>query len=306
MWRNVFICLLAFLPTIATNQEITSVQFEPRNKLQVSYQFPKTLGASHFKLVHGLILVEATVDGKTGTFVIDTGTPGLVLNAQPTSIDTSFTASHLSGKVEIGSRKVGTLNWLGLQQRNVYAYEVDLSDFERRLNHPIAGLLGTDILDEVELFLDFERQLVLLFPLENSSLHRFSTPKERFSLQTSNGIYFLDLMHNGQLLRLALDTGCGDNLLDTKTWESLQLTDRTEEGELVRLRSVLGGEQLAPLSEPLLLSFPGGYESEQAFVLANMEHVADIGVHLDGVLGLPFFRSHRISLRLKEQLLLRW
>lgn len=171
--------------------------------------------ATGFRLVNGLILVTAKVDGVKGEFVLDTGAPTLTLNGahyRPPAGQATLGRGTRGVNGAIGGISyyhLRTFDWSGfrLAERDVATY--DLSAIERRVKRPVMGLIGYGVFKRYALTLDYRaRRLVLAMPAARSTgattfplTMRAHLPVARFEIA-------------GQSVLLGLDTGAQNDLLD--------------------------------------------------------------------------------------------
>jgi len=113
-----------------------------------------------FKMIEGMMLVEATMNNQQGNYIIDTGAPTLVINQQPTHSTTQ--GRGISQGLTTAEMQVKTFEWSGIHKENVFAFQVDISHLEAISGETIAGIIGYDILKEVELLVDYSTKSVQL------------------------------------------------------------------------------------------------------------------------------------------------
>ena len=114
-----------------------------------------------FTMLEGMMVVEATVNNQKGNFIIDTGAPTLVLNERPVSKE-QVAGRGISEGLVTAEVTVKAFNWSGINKTNVAAFKVDISHLERVSGKELAGIIGYDILKEVELLVDYAAQTVQL------------------------------------------------------------------------------------------------------------------------------------------------
>ena len=174
-----------------------------------------------FTQIGKLIVINGSVDGREGNFIVDTGIPGLILNSRffkGNSIDVPF--SDLNGKkVEA----VGVLKYLHIQNMEILAkgLVIDLSKLEKNIGIPIHGLIGTRVFRKFELFVDLESMELTLIRLKSGQIrHRYTVPPiDTLDFFWKGYMVCLKMKFGGKNLYLGLDTGAEISLI-TPTLES--------------------------------------------------------------------------------------
>jgi AcrR family transcriptional regulator len=93
-----FICLLSIKSSLFSNSE--------------------DLKPNSFEMVNGIIFVEAYLNGQAGTYIIDTGSPVLLLNNSDLS-GKAITVSSATGDQSIREVDVSSFKWAGLKKINI-------------------------------------------------------------------------------------------------------------------------------------------------------------------------------------------
>jgi predicted aspartyl protease len=188
----------------------------------------------------GVILVAVTVDGRAGTFLIDTG------SAQ-SCIDARF-ASHLQAGSEANEQvrepyrdatansvRIETFRVGSIHLHNLEMLSIDLANF-LEAGRSIDGILGTDILRRFIVRLDF-----------SSNSARFTT-KNHFvagarvvGLEPFNDLYRTPVEIEGTPTALLLDTGTNSTNISSAAWSRIT-TDWQPKLTLDGVRSTGSGD----------------------------------------------------------------
>lgn len=111
-----------------------------------------------------LILIEGTVNGKKGFFILDLGATGLVLNKQYFSgtSNNMLKAYGVNGALSsletcIANLTIGEIIW-----KNKEATLLPLSYLENSREKQILGLVGGNLFRKSELIIDFQEKVLLL------------------------------------------------------------------------------------------------------------------------------------------------
>lgn len=111
-----------------------------------------------FELRQGMILVEGDINGQSGSFILDTGSPGLVLNKKYFTGTPSTTLAYgFNTKVEVQALVISLFRWECIEKKRITSWVLDLAEMERGLGEKILGLIGYEILQEKELLVDYEK-----------------------------------------------------------------------------------------------------------------------------------------------------
>lgn len=178
------------------------------------------------KRAHNLILIEGTIDSIQGNFILDFGSPYLVLNAtyfRDYRTDYSRIAASASGIAGYARRTdVEQLDLGGLVYEDLDADVTELGNIENSRGVQILGLLGVNLFTDFEVELDLKQSILKLHRLDKQGLPLKSisisaeTPSIQMPIQVYNNIILLEGAIAGKKLRFTLDTGAEVNLLDKR------------------------------------------------------------------------------------------
>ncbi|UOR04127.1 aspartyl protease family protein [Hymenobacter aerilatus] len=246
------------------------------------------------RIQNGLLLVTAEVDGQRGDFFLDSGAPALLLNKMrfgSSASGSTVVASQLRGVNGTGASfdyyHATNFNWQGISFHNRDVPTLDLTDLARRAGvSELLGLIGYNLLSQYAVTLDYAAQTVTL---------RKPTPDK-----STEGLPFVMRGHlpvvearvAGETLRLALDCGAQQNLLDVRYAAAFASQLRNSEtvqlaGTDQKARSVTSGElrKLQLVQGPTFRNQPTVFSS-----ISHLNQKPD-QVTLDGLLGYPMFRQ---------------
>ncbi|MBX2873048.1 MAG: retropepsin-like domain-containing protein [Saprospiraceae bacterium] len=277
--------------------------------------FNNTLQGSYttvpFHLEGKLIIIQATVDGQVGNFILDTGISDLLLNSRYFEGDqTEQRFLGLNGQggtlelsrptVQIGNQSWGRLN----------AKIVPMVAIERSKGIRIHGLLGTDIFRKFTLLIDYRKRKLQLYPLdrkgENSTFAQESLPKEILAFKYKGGTPLIGL-HLGDIeLKLTLDTGAEVNLFDNKYLDQLRafIGQRRQH----RLYSFGNEAREATFTSLSGVRTTKGEVAEMNTAFASLDHYNRhvIGPKTDGILGYEFLQQFRVAINFKKREVYLW
>jgi hypothetical protein len=124
-----------------------------------------------FTMAGKLIAVKILLNGKYRTFILDSGSPKVILNSKyiskkDTTKKTISASKGVSGNIsgmDIGN--VEQLDFYGIQLNNQEVITMDLSHLEESLETNFYGLIGYDLIKDYDLIFDYEKlKLTLINP----------------------------------------------------------------------------------------------------------------------------------------------
>lgn len=267
-----------------------------------------------FRLAGNSILVDATVNGQPGHYLIDTGSPELMLNS-----------SYFHGVAKPGERTtvvdfrgggapakylpVKTFSVGDVEMRRELALVTDLVPLESLKGTAIHGIIGHASLKHFELFFDFPNLTLTFHQIGKKGElphHTYpEVPSMFFDLGVSGHLPYVSTKVGGKKVRFGIDTGAEVNLLNKSFYQKTHLT-------LMRPRSInIGGitGRVNERQQGILICSTIGLPSENGMRVT----VSDIGplndalpIKLDGLLGVPFLKKGKCSINFKKKELCIW
>jgi hypothetical protein len=260
--------------------------------------------------VGNLIIVEATVDGLRGNFILDTGAPYLILNAtyfrDYEEVD-DFASTDINGQQQSQRiLRVGKLKINELYYENLEADVSDLSNIENKRNIKILGLLGVNLFMRTEIEIDLRAQQLMVFKVDRKGnyLDRTALIKQAdYSLPFdlyNNAIVALGT-RNGVDLNFCFDSGAEVILLDN------DLPGAVYEYVRIRSRKALvgaGGGQAEVLYGSLFgLTFGAPLKVCQVMV-ADLELIGKAyGYQVAGFVGNDLLRQGIVNLNFRKEVM---
>ena len=260
------------------------------------------------KRAGNLILIDGKVDGQTGTFILDTGAPGLVLNA--TYFRESKPAQKGQGQGITGSRMkrrtkhISQFSFAGLVFEHLKADVLNLGHIENVRNIKILGLIGTAFIRDYEVVLDINQKSMRMYRIDNKGNYVAPCPdKTQYSvhhdIQFINNVIVTKIPVGGKNVRFCIDTGAEHNVLDfnnhRNVMKTISITSRRKlQGANSERIEVLYGvmndfalsEQQFPLMQVVLLD------------MTSMRAAYDIFVK--GMLGFDFFKQGVVRINTRK------
>lgn len=286
------------------------LQFRKDRDDSASYVIP-------FNRSGNLILLQAKADTTEGNFILDTGCPNLVLNityfrdyqsVAPDEMRNGITASEFSISQTV-------VNDFSLGPFHYYKVKTDLANLgniENSKGVKILGLIGTGLLKQFEMIIDYEKNLLYLHRIgrKEASTYRHDLLKDTalyqvVPIQLTEGRIILKTTLAGKKIRLVIDSGAESNLLDSrlpnKVFEMVNITGRT-------ILSGAGNKNVEVLKGDLsALVIGNSAVKELPVLITNLEKTCfSLGGCVDGVLGFDYLSLKKIGFNFVNQEMYIW
>ncbi len=184
-----------------------------------------------FEMAGNLILVEVMLNGEERRFLLDSGAPKVILNANYVTQDSSRIASSSTKGVNgsISGMNVAEgqrLDFFGLEINNQDLITMNLSHLEEELGQEFYGLIGFDLIKDYDLLFDYENRLLTLISPETFETYRAEKLSEQ-TLQTipielKGHIPVVELQIADKVYRMGIDSGAESNLFHVDHFDSLE------------------------------------------------------------------------------------
>lgn len=257
------------------------------------------------KRIQNLIVVEARVDTMIGNFILDTGSPLLVLNKTyfRKGWQTDAKAANAAGQsvTPVMRTRVNDFALRELYFENLPADLNDLGHIENHRGIKILGLLGVSLFRSFEIVIDVQKSVMYLHRLDDMGMvpdkERIvkSEPMLKIPFKLMRNIITLDVIIAGKKLVFCVDTGAEANALSNR------LPDRILESFSVSKRMILVGTGGAQ-TEVLLGTVDDMIVGNRSFknMHAAITRLDDLGKAygrtIDGILGSNFLVKGIISI----------
>lgn len=256
-----------------------------------------------FQLVNNMMIVEASINGDTGSFIVDTGFPQSVINPRQVNhfkrVPGKRTASPLCGIAV----KVDRFSWAGIKRQDMQAVAMNISHLESGADLEIMGIIGSELLQGAEVMFDFRNQVMLMYDDRKSWIHHQETPLFSLPFNIKEGLPVVRAEIGGEKLQLGLDIGSRFNLLRKPLLTEL----RAQAVGPVRKQQMLGFASLPEYFDQATLSaveVEGQPFERMAFVFAQLER--GVSEAIDGTLGLEFLARYRFSINYHKKEIYFW
>lgn len=261
-----------------------------------------------FKLVGHTMLIEAAINGQTGTFLFDTGASDLMLNsAYFTATDERSEVVGLYGEVlNVHHLVVYEIEINGTNIGKDLALVMDLSALERVKKLPIAGIIGYSVLKDYELQFDFEAQQIMLLKLKKNGRSTLEGPyvtANALDFKMNGHIPYLEMRLGNKLVRMGIDSGSERNILQP---EMLDMNHFEALGQLkLAGLSPQGRRQTKGYVHDVSV---GTLQVEKMeVVLTDMQSVSsELPLQLHGLIGIQFLKDYKVAINYQLRKIYLW
>ena len=303
MKNILYILLITFSPFLQGQDNVAYVRSMEKGT-SLSKSSSNEVLETNFELRDRLIFIEATLNGKAGKYILDTGAPMLMVNAKPEKATSQISSISKSCEAEI--IEVNEFNWGGTTNKSVDAIAFDMTDLEKVTGEKIDGLIGQNMFSNYELYLDIANRKVQLHRAYRSKLHKHNKPSTKIPFTFHDHLPVITIKIDGKKYRFGIDTGAEVNVMDKSLAEKLP-KDFLKNMVVDNLQGVDGKPQFVKTASLNNFEVKENTYSDYRFFLMDLEHLQTEGsTQLDGILGFPFFEKNAISINYKKQRIYIW
>ncbi|MFK7808314.1 MAG: retropepsin-like aspartic protease [Saprospiraceae bacterium] len=260
-----------------------------------------------FHLNGGLIFFKAKLNGVSETFVLDTGSPGLLINERVNQkTENSFSAVGVSGGLHFQKEYGNTFEMGETLCADVHTLCTNLSHLEKVKSQRFKGMVGHELLKNNEVVLDYKNKQMGL--LEGGAKEEVSGYYRSSSVPIDFQQHFavIKVKIGRKTYHFGLDTGAEVNIIDADIarWLPNRLFEITEK---IKIRGVSKKGIGTKVGEISNCEIAGKKVEGMEFVLMDMDVLNEgRNLELDGLLGFPFLSSELFSIDYVSELLHVW
>ncbi len=273
-----------------------------------------------FSRAGNLILIKAKADQVEGSFILDTGAPGLILNTtyfRDYPVLEGSTNGEQSGGItgsitDYGRTLIRKLSFGAVHYHKVEADRISLAHIENNKGIKIFGLLGVQLFKQFEMIIDYD----------NSEIHLHRISKKEAKTYRHNmlndtsaySVFDINLMDNkiltyakvgGKRLTFLIDTGAESNVIDSR------LSENVLDSVAITRRITLNGAGNAKVDALYgdMRNFTIGERSVSTMpvLVTNMAKMCfSYNRCLDGMLGFDFLSMHKIGFNFVKRKMYIW
>lgn len=254
-----------------------------------------------FRFERNLIFFPAMIDGRQGSFILDTGAPTLLLNSRGQEVGTAAEAGTAAGgNVVLQNQRVGSFAMGGRELGKRWALALDLRSMESRMGQPIDGFVGQQLLRQGEVRINYPDRKFQLLKSRRSPRHEGRPPTRVMRFAYVDHLPVITLEVEGQKLRFAVDTGAGTNLIDGKYRRLSQPT-----GERMNIQGLDGDNSDQDI---VTMSLAGaGATAPVRFTVMDLQHLQSSGgTQIAGILGSVFFTDFTVGIDYRRKRIYFW
>jgi len=314
-FRKIFciFLVLLFSPIFTYSASNDTTAFFPSYKKRSPVRAPAPLGYFNklvipINHVENLLLIEVTINGIVGNFILDTGAPCLVLNKTYFREGYNQSAQLATGITGEGSEilrtRVEKLQIQELYYENLEAEITSLAQIENAKGVKILGLLGTNLFTEFELEIDVRGDFVTVYKLDKDG-ERIEKQTEtkiadiKIPFKLTNNIIFLKGKIKDKELNFCFDTGAEVNVLSTSVNRKL-LSEF-----VIKRRAILmgvGGQKAEVLSgyikQITIGEIPLNNMQTYLSSISELQNVYE--TFFDGMFGYPLLFNGVVNINFKK------
>jgi hypothetical protein len=279
---------IAYLKT-RENKELDSKEWTSNlNIINIPFQFSGTN-----------FLIEADLGAKTGLFLLDTGSPALVINKPHPKKEVDASGVHAPLDVEdttVKSLKINEVEW-----KNIPAYAVDLRQLEVKNRVSILGLVGYGLLKKHELMIAPKEHMLYLLDSDESFFQSLPQPLAKTAVTLVDHLPIIEIEIEGRTWRFGIDTGAESNLISEKCLAALSSTFYQEKG-IDNVRGLDKKVKSCKIVEINEIGIGGLHFENLNFTEMNFDHIAEqIGLPLDGIIGSALLSKMKFSINYRKK-----
>ncbi len=259
-----------------------------------------------FDLKNGMMIVKAKINGVVGNFILDTGAPGIILNSNNFQNTSTLVAGGVGGDLNIEEVRVNHFEWGNIQLENLEGFAIDISHLEEAAQTKLSGLIGFEIFKNFELFFDYEKFIIKIFPASKSFLHKNAEPKEKLCFDLQGHVPVIPVKIGNKVFRMGIDSGAEVNLIDSQELRQLNKSNfaNARREELRGLDGKITREIAVEIKSTHIKSVSIQDMKYLTSDFSNLEK--DFGLKMDGLLGYPFFKAAKVSINYKKRKVYFW
>lgn len=203
----------------APDGKIRSIGGDP-GPAKASARIPDVMSGT-FLEVDGLMFVTASVDGRKGFFLVDSGSSEMLLNRRYFSPDRTGSLFQISAGVHgvkppSGEKRVGMFRWEAMRGEGIVASITDLSNLEKAANTPLLGAIGYAQMRDSAMVVDWQARRIQFFATRRDGTRKVPEPAPAQAEIPFTYDYHMPVFPGtvaGRTRRFLFDSGASVNLL---------------------------------------------------------------------------------------------
>jgi len=162
------------------------------------------------------MIIEASIDSKKGSYILDTGCSFLAIHGQVQTNDIQLVSSEFgtsAQEIEVNHFQFGNIS-----EQHIDAVQFDMKAISDLTQKHIDGVIGTQLFDQYNIMIDYEASKVFFFSgrpdLDRSDLLNYSITKSKITKSHNQAYVNMDIA--GQSMKMLLDSGANVSVVDQK------------------------------------------------------------------------------------------
>ncbi len=255
------------------------------------------------RLAGGLIVVRARFNGVEGNYILDTGASHLFINQDLVS-EKVVQAYGLGAQVAVEGGVVARFEIGQVVFENQPFYKMDMQHLEAAKGCQLAGIIGTNLLKDFSLFVDYRNNIVRLEPSKIQSKYNKKSLRS-FPLSWQGHFPMVPIKVNQVEYDFAIDTGAEANIFSGDFEKEISThTQDLRTGQVWTIAESTTTVRNFTLTE---MECMGLHYPTLGFMFSDLESLNQAySVELDGILGYPFLRRYPFTLDFREERLILW
>lgn len=260
-----------------------------------------------FILSHNLITVKVLFNGEEKNFILDSGSPKVILNSKYLNLNrdsinkrsissTQGVEGNISG---MDIQKIQELSLGGIKLSKQEVLTLDLSHIEKELDTQIFGLIGYEFIKEYDVLFDYlEQKITLIDPEYYPDYYKNQLSKCQLkvnSIQMKKHIPVVEANINGITIKFGIDCGAESNLIDNDLFPKLKHgVKKMDSDELIGVANKTQKVKSGQLRKMVI----GNKEFQNIYsVFSDMPHLSEgYDIEIDGLLGFPILSRQKTLL----------
>lgn len=265
-----------------------------------------SLYSSDFLLDKKLVFVKASIGKRQGHFMLDSAASALFLSDKHFQTKHSnYEAQSIIGAIEIKNDFKTRIKMGNLLSKRTQAFVLDFSLVLNKTKKDLIGLIGYDFLKNYEFFLDYKNQKFSLFDPTNIFLKDLHKSCSKIPFEIHGHLIVIDVEIEGNVFKMAVDTGSSINVLD-KQFQN-QLISSKQNMEFIKMKSINDGIKVVETKLIRVTKIEDVVHENMPFVFTSLTNFNEtLGVHIDGLLGFPFFQNQILSINYQTKEIYIW
>ncbi len=298
--------VLIFFTQLLFAQNNIAIFHANKTTVSVAATGGEAVSIAPFDLINGMVIVKASVEGVIGNFILDTGSPGIVINSKNHHSTIDFTATGVGGELAIGEIFIDHFKWGIIEKENLIGFTLDISHLEEAAGCKLAGLIGYEVLQKHEVLFDYPNEVVKIYDGKNAAEFRSPLHVIEAAFEMNGHVPVIPIKVGNKKACLGLDSGAEVNLIDHSFFKPLNKSFLTKKSK----EKVVGLDQEEQEVIGAILNsseIKGHTLPAMKFLFMNLNGLSvQFEKRFDGLLGFPFFQQHAVAINYEENKIYIW